>query len=518
MSGRMTASIVALVCALLVAGCTSPGEKAARSQLQQRRASVYPSPTNFESSTVEIPAEPALADYLAIAARRNPQLQAAFERYAAAMERIVPARTLPDPRFSYAYFIDEVETRVGPQRQSFGVAQTFPWFGKLELRSGIAVDKAQAMGETFEAVRLGVFYQIKQAYYEYYYLQRTIAVTKENVELLKWLEEVVGAKYRVAATEHQDLIRIQIEQDKLADRLRTLEDLRKPITAKLNAALNYPPGTELPWPGGELGVEEIEASDEEILTWLRQSSPQLKSLDYRIAAGRQAIDLAGKDYYPDITLGANYIDTGGARMSGVSDSGKDPLLVSASVNVPIWFAKYRARERQMRAEHQAALKERVARENALAAEVHMALYELRDARRKISLYGDVLLPRAQEGLEVTETAFRADKADFLDLIAAQQILLELQLQRERSLASHAQRLAQVEMLIGRELPRGMQISEDNAVPEEETAGEDEKSEILWTCSMHPEIQLSEGGKCPICAMDLVEKPTEPVGQSGRSSQ
>jgi WD40 repeat protein/predicted Ser/Thr protein kinase len=31
---------------------------------------------------------------------------------------------------------------------------------------------------------------------------------------------------------------------------------------------------------------------------------------------------------------------------------------------------------------------------------------------------------------------------------------------------------------------------------------------LWTCSMHPQIKLAEPGKCPICAMDLVEATGE----------
>ena len=31
----------------------------------------------------------------------------------------------------------------------------------------------------------------------------------------------------------------------------------------------------------------------------------------------------------------------------------------------------------------------------------------------------------------------------------------------------------------------------------------EEKTITWTCAMHPQIQLSEPGKCPICAMDLI---------------
>jgi len=39
-------------------------------------------------------------------------------------------------------------------------------------------------------------------------------------------------------------------------------------------------------------------------------------------------------------------------------------------------------------------------------------------------------------------------------------------------------------------------------PQEEK--HDEKAHTIWTCSMHPNIQLPEAGQCPICFMDLIE--------------
>lgn len=39
----------------------------------------------------------------------------------------------------------------------------------------------------------------------------------------------------------------------------------------------------------------------------------------------------------------------------------------------------------------------------------------------------------------------------------------------------------------------------------------ETSETVWTCSMHPQIQLPEPGQCPICFMDLIEVKKETGG-------
>ena len=40
---------------------------------------------------------------------------------------------------------------------------------------------------------------------------------------------------------------------------------------------------------------------------------------------------------------------------------------------------------------------------------------------------------------------------------------------------------------------------------------DHTEETIWTCAMHPQIQMPESGPCPICGMDLipVERSTNP---------
>src|SRR5690625_3387425 len=35
------------------------------------------------------------------------------------------------------------------------------------------------------------------------------------------------------------------------------------------------------------------------------------------------------------------------------------------------------------------------------------------------------------------------------------------------------------------------------------AHNDENSETVWTCSMHPQIRENESGNCPICGMELI---------------
>ncbi len=441
-----------------------------------------------------------LDDYLAYAALNNPGLEAAFNRWKAAVERVPQVTSLPDPRFTYRYFIREVETRVGPQKQAAGLSQTFPWFGKLALRGDAAAEAANAERQRYVAAKLALFFEVKNAYFEYYYLGRAIEVVRENLDLIEYLESVARARYKTAAASHPDVIRAQVELGKLEDQVNTLRDLRGPIIARLNAALNREPEDDLPFPQ-EIAHETLTQSDSDILALMGDQNPELRALDHRIEQAEYEIELAKKEYFPDLTVGLDYTDVGspprapgqgfanpaalrsasrfgsGAgdlidaysigrsfrRGDRPSDAGQDVWMVSLSMNIPIWRDKYAAGEREARARRLAATGDRSQRENDLSSAVKRALYEYRDAERKISLYRDTLIPKAKESIESTETAFRSGKATFLELVDAERSLLDFALSFERALANRGQWLAALDRLVGDILPRATHaLGNDNS--------------------------------------------------------
>jgi outer membrane protein TolC len=132
----------------------------------------------------------------------------------------------------------------------------------------------------------------------------------------------------------------------------------------------------------------------------------------------------------------------------IMDSGKDPLIASVSISLPIWFGVYGAREREAEARHAAALGDRRDRENRLAVSVETALYGYEEAVRRLDLYGNTLIPRGRQALEVTRQAFEGGESSFLDLVDAQRSLLEFELSHERARADRAIRRAEIERLIG----------------------------------------------------------------------
>ena len=392
-----------------------------------------------------------LGDYLTYAALNNAELRSAFNRWKAELEKIEQAQTLPDPRFNYGYFIQSVETRVGPQKHQVGVSQMFPWFGKLRLRGKAAMEMADAAQQQYERTKLMLFYRVKEGWYEYYYLGRAIAVTTDNRDLVAQFEQIAKAKYEADTAMYSDVIKAQTELDKLNDRLRSLQDLQGPVVAQLNAALNRPFDAALPWPKAA-PEEHLSLDDKALIAEMRKGNPELKSLDFLAAKEKTGIALAKKDFFPDLTVGLNYSVTGEALNPDTPDSGKDPVMLGVSINMPLWQGKYRAEVREARKRYRAALEHRTDRANTLSADLKLALFKYHDASRKIALYRDALIPKADQTIKVTQRAFEAGKADFLSLVDAERVLLEFQLTYERALADHAERLAELEMLLGHRLP------------------------------------------------------------------
>ena len=407
------ATFAVVLAAALLGGCASPQEHQAFQQYVQTAGADYPSSAGGQPAPGPgITDQSSADDYVAYAARSNPWLQAAFVRWKAALEQIPQARALPDPQFTYKYFVVEQMMRDGAMRHMYELSQTFPWFGKLELRGDMAIQEARAAASQFDAQRLQLIYRVKKGYYEYYYVTRAVAVARENLKLLESIQTIARSRYEAGSGSQPDLIRAQVEAGKLDDDLRSLQDLLTPTRAELAAALNLPAGVALPSPRAEAAA--LPGLDEAALRErLVRDNPELAGMNFDVQKERQGIALARKDYFPDVMLGYEFDQM--VPIGGMRDDMSNPQAVMVSVNVPIWWEKYSAEVRQAQARYRAAQDDRLERLNSLSSELSMALYSIRDAQRKMDLYGQTLLPKAKSAVESTQAAFQSGSAMFFRL-------------------------------------------------------------------------------------------------------
>jgi len=382
-----------------------------------------------------------LEDYLRLAALNNAGVKAEFEQWKATLEQIPQAKALPDLEFTYERVIEMSQTKVG-------VMQVFPWFGEIKAKTDAASSSANAAQKRYEAKKLELFFTVKEAFFEYVYLASAIESTKESLELIKHLEEVARAKYISATAYHPDVIRAQVELAKAEEQLKSIEQMREPVVARLNAALNRKSPGMLPWPRKQQ-FQANKVDHRQVLEMLKTRNPQLQAMELDVHSARSQIEVARKRSYPNIGVGVGLMDTD-SEMSG-SSGNNNSLMLMFGANIPLWSSSYRAGKLQAQAELRRASHQKIEAENTLVASAHEVLYELDDSAREMKLYGDILVPKSKQLLGASETAYKAGTIDFLSLIDAQQTLLGFQLQYERAAANNQQRLAELEMLVGAEL-------------------------------------------------------------------
>jgi cobalt-zinc-cadmium efflux system outer membrane protein len=385
----------------------------------------------------------ALGDYLAYAEAHNAGLKGIYQQWQAAIEEIAQAEALPDPEVQYGYFTRQSDMQM---EQMVSVMQMFPWFGKIDARAEAAVKDAEAARQKYQAARLALFKEVKDGFYEYAYLGKATEIARENLELLGRFEGVARTKYTAAEAGHPDVIRAQVELARMEDVLRGLEELREPIVSRLRAALSLGADANLPWPKVEkFAVEPLEY--ERLVNILRQKNPELAKMGFEAMAAKSRIEVAKKNFYPDIGVGVEWTQFDKSGMN----SGRDAVALMFRMNLPLWRDSYTAGERQAQAKAASIEQEKIETENTLLARAAQVYYEYNDSIRKIRLYRDTLIPKGEELLQASETAYKGGTIDFLSLIDSQRMLLEYHLSYERALADSRQRMAELEMLAGTEL-------------------------------------------------------------------
>jgi len=375
--------------------------------------------------------------------KNNPDIKSAFENWRAAVSSIAVARALPDPRFSYTEFIEEVQTRVGPQRRKFDVNQMFPWFGTLDLREDKAVVMAAALEQRMEMVRWQSLLELKLSLYEENLLERKISIEQEQLQILENLEEAMRGKMSSGKANLASILRVQVERERLKDDLVGLESARKPFRKNIEKVVGQGlEGLTLPQNYSFTNaIPEAEALRRAFV----QNNPRYKASQLMESQSLVEVSIAKNMNKPELSLGFSWIDTGKTAMG---TGGDDPLAVMFSMSLPLWQSKNSARVQASR-ENVASMHYQTASVlNQFEAQLEMALYKIDEAERKIKLYGESLLSRTKNAFESVKQSHEVGNSSFQDVLDTQRVLLILSLGYEVAKTDRVKTIANLESMVG----------------------------------------------------------------------
>ncbi|HMQ07566.1 MAG TPA: TolC family protein [Saprospiraceae bacterium] len=443
-----------------------------------------------------------LDEYLITAAENNSNLKSKYLQFQAAMERIPQVGTLPDPQLGFSLFIMPMERYMGDQRGSISVMQMLPWFGTLEAAKNEMNYMAKAKYEEFNEAKSMLFYEVRANWYALQLLEKEISITKENIELLKTMEQVAIAKYisgggSVGSMDMKsgsspvngnsgsgmsgmggmeassgnpstsrlsnsignpsknisssgsmiDVLRVQIEINELANNLALLEDSKIPVIAQFNQLLNRRRDESI-FLSDTILAATLPISLLEIPDSIKINNPILKMLEQEEAAYIAQGRMKEKMGLPMISVGLQY-DIFRQRANSESRmNGHNMLMPMATVTIPIWRKKYTASVKESEFMRRSVVEQKHDIGNQLMVNYEEALKDFKDAERRAKLYQNQT-SLANQVLNILIVQYTTEGSDFEELLRMQQQLLDYRLKYLDALIDGNISVAMMERLMGR---------------------------------------------------------------------
>jgi outer membrane protein, heavy metal efflux system len=149
---------------------------------------------------------------------------------------------------------------------------------------------------------------------------------------------------------------------------------------------------------------------------------------------------------PDLTLGVNL---NLSRMAFDRMYGQEPVSPAIGVMLPLWRGGVRARIRE--AELRASQRELETADARLQleAEVDDAVAQLARVRSRIAVYEGTLRPQVRQSLDASVAGYQAGTTRFLELLDAQRMALEVEIDLIMARVREAELTARLDAATGR---------------------------------------------------------------------
>ena len=393
-----------------------------------------------------------LASAIETALLNNPNLRADFAAFEAAAQEVPQVSSLMDPRVSYTQFVEGVQTRTGEQQFVAGVSQMFPWFGKLRLQGDIARSKAMQVLQAYRSRMLDTRQSVQNAWYRLAYEQAALALVEEDKRTIVQTLDAASSLYGAGQAGRGALLQSQTELARIENELTGYPARIAALREELARLLFVQKVADVP-PMDDLRTEiySLPRADNLIAEAI-SLRPEIER--YRLGEEQAELrhDLARKDYYPDLTLGLNYVGVGERPdVSGSmapSDEGDDAWGVSVGFNIPISNARRRAAREQALRQREEAEWRRIALESDVAAEVAGLLPRLSSLDEQLAVLNNNLMPLAEEAYATNQSGYTSGEATYLDLLDAQRTLIAVRRDLLRTRRDYLLTIIELERAIG----------------------------------------------------------------------
>ena len=402
-----------------------------------------------QALTVTLEAGANLGELLTEALRSNPEILSARKAAEAAQARIAQARSLDDPELdieSWSIPLNQPGNFNKANTHMVNLRQRLPFPGKLRLRGEVATQERTMAAARYRAKEREVIAAVKKGYYDLFMADRELQISQEQLDLVERILKTAEVRYSVGKVTQQDVLKAQVEQSDLINRLIIAEQARATAEARLNTLLNRQTDS----PIGRTTEREPPATPFEqadLYKLALDSSPQLQEAASGITQAERSHELAIKNQkYPDFTVGLGYWYVPQADF-------QHTYTGMLTFTIPFFWTKPKHDKEVEETSAQIARAEASYRatRNLAFLEVRESTTKLNAARKSVTLYRTGLLPQAELSLKAAEAAYQTGRLEFIGLLETERALRDVRLGYYRALVALEQSLADLERAVGRDI-------------------------------------------------------------------
>jgi outer membrane protein TolC len=368
-----------------------------------------------EAPAATPPDDPVLARLVEESLAARPELRQARELARAERERVPQAGTLPDPVLSLGLQNDGFgELMIGKMESSYYqvmLTQGLPWPGKLGLRTDRARLAAEQAEAGVERSRLTAEAEVRRGYLELLLVRDRLALLDELEAIWRESSGVARARYESGEGAQSDVLRAQLELNRLKQRRWALQSDERVRVQSLNRVRARPLDEPIPTSARvrDLPLPALLDADAAFADAAARS-PELKQARLEVATADAGLALAKRDRYPDLAVTAAIMPRGQL----------DPMWqAGVSFNLPVWSwrKQWRAVE-ESEARAAAGAQGASAVEQVLRQRVEERRSALATLLETVKLYREGLLVQSQATAESTLAQYRVGRVTFASVLDA----------------------------------------------------------------------------------------------------
>lgn len=342
------------------------------------------------------------------AIQNNPELAAMKSKASASTHRAPQAQSLPDPMFMVGYQNDGTRSYSYGEKDSqwmFTASQMFPYPGKLGLKSEMAEKESQSQFFQAEMAEITLIQKIREQYIDFSTAYKELEIVRAKRTIYEKVEETTLARYASGMGMQQEVLMAQTEKYMLSENEEMLKAKISSIEAMLSASIGRKSGEPIGKPE-EIIQSVFELSENDAQKKAEDASPEIKAMLKMSEASKANLDMAHKEYYPDVTLSAGYALKGGDN--------EDMVNFSATANIPLFF-----RTKQREGVYEAAKGFEESRHTIEATKLMISsrirdnYAMLKSGNNLVDLYKNAIIPKSRQDFEQALAGFSTGRAEAL---------------------------------------------------------------------------------------------------------